>query len=210
MFVKKMVIGYNEFGDKMKSIKHDITSTLIINKSKFITVLTPVSSLDEIKMKLDEIKKTYEGANHYCYAYITENHQKYSDDGEPTSSAGAPILNVLEKEKLTNLLCVVIRYFGGIKLGVGGLVRAYSKSANEALKEAEIIELKKGFLVEITFNYDDTKDIDFILKNAEIINTVYEENVTYQFLISDEQYLVIQSELKALVKEIEIKENVFI
>ena len=108
----------------MKSIQKEITSEIIINKSRFITILTNINDIDKVKEKLEEIKKKYKDATHYCYAYIINNHEKCSDNGEPSGTAGMPILNVLKQNDLTNILCVVIRYFGGIKLGAGGLIRA--------------------------------------------------------------------------------------
>ena len=125
----------------MKSIKEEITNEIIINKSRFITVLTNINDIDKVKEKLENIKKTYKDATHYCFAYIINNHEKCSDDGEPSGTAGMPILNVLKQNNLTNILCVVIRYFGGIKLGAGGLIRAYSTSASEALNKSSMAVL---------------------------------------------------------------------
>ena len=127
----------------MKSIKEEVINEIIINKSKFITVLTNINDINKIKEKLEDIKKTYKDATHYCYAYIINNHEKCSDNGEPSGTAGMPILNVLKQNNLTNILCVVIRYFGGIKLGAGGLIRAYSTSASEALNKANKKEVIK-------------------------------------------------------------------
>ena len=128
----------------MKSIQTEITSEIIINKSRFITILTNINDIDKVKEKLEEIKKKYKDATHYCYAYIINNHEKCSDNGEPSGTAGMPILNVLKQNDLTNILCVVIRYFGGIKLGAGGLIRAYSTSASEALNKAIITNIVNG------------------------------------------------------------------
>ena len=108
-------------------------SVLEIKKSKFIACLFLVTEEDEVDEYLKQIKLDYPGATHYCYAYIIGANQKCSDDHEPHGTAGAPILNVLIKRKLDYVLCVVVRYFGGIKLGAGGLVRAYSNATSQVL-----------------------------------------------------------------------------
>ena len=123
----------------MKSIKEEIISRELINKSKFINYIIPVSSLEETKSKLNELRKLYSDASHHCFAYILGNNQevqKYNDDGEPSKTAGMPILEVLKKHDLTNVLSVTIRYYGGVKLGAGGLTRAYTKSCAESVSKA--------------------------------------------------------------------------
>ena len=113
----------------MKSIKFNIENEFIIKKSKFITKLYFVTSEIEIKNILDENKTEYKDATHICYAYILNNVERFNDDSEPSGTAGMPILNVLKNNNLNNVLCIVIRYFGGIKLGAGGLIRAYCSSS---------------------------------------------------------------------------------
>ena len=149
----------------MKTVKENIENEIIINKSRFITLLIKINNLDEIEKNLKEIKKKYKDATHYCYAYIIGNKEKCSDNGEPSGTAGMPILNVLKQNDLTNILCVVIRYFGGIKLGAGGLIRAYSTSASEALNKTNIVNLIKGYKIVIEFNYDNIKQINYLLKD---------------------------------------------
>ena len=118
--------------------EHD-TAEIIEKKSRFIANIFHVENIEQVEEQLNKIKKQHYSARHNCYAYrIIKNDmiiEKSSDDGEPGGTAGVPILNVLEKEKLTNVLAIVVRYFGGIKLGAGGLVRAYSKSITEALSK---------------------------------------------------------------------------
>ncbi len=194
-----MLFSYNETGDIMKSIKEDITNEIIINRSRFITVLIKINDIDEIKKKLENIKKIYKDATHYCYAYIINNKEKCSDNGEPSGTAGLPILNVLKQNDLTNILCVVIRYFGGIKLGAGGLIRAYSSSTSIALNKANIVNLVNGFTLTIEFPYENLKQIDYLLKN---INTQkdYQTNITYTFNITEEKLKQIENELINLSK----------
>lgn len=180
----------------MKSINKNVVNEIIINKSKFITKLIKINNEDEIKIKLDYIKKEYKDATHYCYAYITGNTKRFNDDGEPGGTAGMPILNVLENNNLTNILCVVIRYFGGIKLGAGGLVRAYTKTVTEALNNTKIIDLADGFSVRLEFDYNKIKIIDNILKDIKINYKEYDENIIYEFLIGKDKFNEIKKELE--------------
>ncbi len=109
-----------------------------INKSRFIAIRKELTSLDEVKPFLLELKKEHKKARHVCYAYVYKNEivsEKCSDDGEPSGTAGYPILNVIKKKNLTNVIVAVVRYFGGIKLGAGGLTRAYTKVTAEVLKD---------------------------------------------------------------------------
>lgn len=190
----------------MKSIQKKITNEIIINKSKFITILTNINDIDKVKEKLENIKKTYKDATHYCFAYIINNHEKCSDNGEPSGTAGMPILNVLKQNNLTNILCVVIRYFGGIKLGAGGLIRAYSSSASEALNKANIVNLIKGYKIIIEFSYNNIKQIDYLLKNIQIKKD-YSNNITYTFNIKEEKLNKIENELSKFSK-IKLKEQI--
>ena len=190
----------------MKSIQKEITSEIIINKSKFITILTNINDIDKVKEKLEEIKKQYKDATHYCYAYIINNHERCSDNGEPSGTAGMPILNVLKQNDLTNILCVVIRYFGGIKLGAGGLIRAYSTSASAALNKAIITNLVNGYNITIEFSYNNLKQIDYLLKNIDIKKD-YQTNIIYTFNITEEKLKQIESELNKLSK-IKLKKQI--
>ncbi len=114
-----------------KLIKNNI---ILIKKSKFLTFLYEIDNLEEIKEILNNLKIEHKKATHICYAYKIGVNAKYFDDGEPAGTAGKPIFNVIEKKNLNNVLIIVIRYFGGIKLGAGGLFRAYSNCASEILK----------------------------------------------------------------------------
>ncbi len=190
----------------MKSIQKEITSEIIINKSRFITILTNINDIDKVKEKLEEIKKKYKDATHYCYAYIINNHERCSDNGEPSGTAGMPILNVLKQNDLTNILCVVIRYFGGIKLGAGGLIRAYSTSASVALNKATITNIVNGYNITIEFSYNNLKQIDYLLKNIDIKKD-YQTNITYNFNITETKFNQIENELTKLSK-IKLKKQI--
>lgn len=185
----------------MKTIKENIENTLIIKNSRFITLLIKVADEKEIPSILKKVKEKYQKANHYCYAYIIDNKTKQSDDKEPSKTAGAPMLNILEKEQLTNIIAVTVRYFGGIKLGTGGLIRAYSSSIKEALEKVEIINLGKAKLVEITINYDMQKQLDYLLKDEKIIEKVWGEQIIYQVLIKEENLDILNDYNYKIIKD---------
>lgn len=170
----------------MYTIKENVKNEIIIKNSKFLCLLKKINTKEEVEKYLEEIKLEYPKATHYCYAYILNELKKSSDDKEPSGTAGLPILNVLEKENLTSILCIVIRYFGGIKLGAGGLVRAYSKSAKHCLEKAQIIELIKGYLLEITIPYEEIKSLEYLTKNQEVVEKKFESQVKYIIKVSKE------------------------
>lgn len=163
----------------MKTIKKDVTSEIVIKNSKFITELIKINDANNIDKVLNKLKEKYKDATHYCYAYIISSIKRFNDDGEPSGTAGMPILNVLEKNNLNNVLCVVIRYFGGIKLGAGGLVRAYTKSVTETIKLCEITELVNGMKIDIEFTHDKIKLVDTIINNLIIENKTFDIKVRY-------------------------------
>lgn len=190
----------------MKSIKNNLKNEIIINKSRFITCIYKVNSINEIDEYLNKIKIEYKDATHYCYAYIIDGINKCSDDNEPSGTAGLPILNVLKNYDLNYILCIVIRYFGGIKLGAGGLVRAYSNSVSKALENEQLYNLVQGKIIKVSFKYDNIKQIDYILKNTNIINKDYSEDITYTTEITNEEYNQIYDTLKN-ISNIEIIEE---
>lgn len=114
-----------------------IENEIIIKKSKFITKLYNINNVEDVKDIIENLKKEYKKATHICFAYSINGQEKAFDDGEPSHTAGLPILNVIHMKKLNNTLIVVIRYFGGVKLGAGPLTRAYSKSASEIVKKLD-------------------------------------------------------------------------
>ena len=159
---------------------------IIINKSKFITNIFYINNLNDINIYLNKIKEKYTDATHHCYAYIINNTKRFNDDGEPNGTAGMPILDCLEKNKLNHTLCIVTRYFGGIKLGAGGLVRAYSNSISNALKNSKFFKLKDGYKIKITFEYNNSKQIDNLVKDYEITKKEYGKVITYELLITND------------------------
>ncbi|MDD6879731.1 MAG: YigZ family protein [bacterium] len=162
----------------MKTIVENVINTYEINKSKFITKIIKVNDIEDVQIELELAKKEYKDATHYCYAYIIDEIKKSSDDNEPSGTAGTPIMDVLNKNNLNYILCIVIRYFGGIKLGSGGLIRAYSTSVSNALKKANFINIKDGYIIKINCEYTNQKQLDYLLKKVKY-NKEYNEKIIY-------------------------------
>ena len=140
-----------------KTIKYKVVSEIMEKKSRFICILNPITNTNEIEEILTNVRKQYPGAKHYCYTYRIRNDgniiEKCSDDGEPNSTAGIPMLNALKRQEIVNILAVVVRYFGGTLLGTDGLVRAYSGAVIQSLALAEIITLEYSWQLRITMDY---------------------------------------------------------
>jgi len=184
----------------MKTIGLNTENTEIINKSKFITFLIKIQDENEAKILINNFKSVYKSATHVCSAYICDNIKRVSDDGEPSGTAGIPILNVLEKNELNHILCVVIRYFGGIKLGAGGLIRAYGGCVRNALEKTDIVELKNGYSVIIRFDYNLEKTINRILLDVPI-EKKYEEKITYKFKVSESGFELLPQNIEIIEKK---------
>lgn len=193
----------------MYLIEKNIENEIIIKNSKFITNLFIVRDINEVNNYLELIKNKYKDANHNCYAYIIDNIKKCSDDKEPSGTAGAPIMNILEKRNINNILVIVTRYFGGIKLGAGGLIRAYSSSVNKALDNVNLINSVKGFNIDIIFNYDNIKYIDYLLKDIKIESKSYDNVIKYNLNVSTKFLNILKdNNIKyEIIKEVYIKEK---
>lgn len=186
-----------------KSIHKEGRDEIIINKSKFIGSACPVETEEEALEFIDRIKKEFKDATHNVYAYVlgeNSNIQRYSDDGEPTGTAGMPVLNVIKQENLKNTAVVVTRYFGGVLLGAGGLVRAYTKGAKIALNSGIIVD--KNLFYDVKFKLDYTllgkMDNELLKNNFIVVEKIYEEQVIFK-LISENENL---EKITALVNEI--------
>ena len=162
---------------------------MIIKNSKFISYIYKVNSLNDIEIIINDIKNKYKDATHICYAYKIDNLIKTNDDNEPTGTAGLPILDVINKNNLNYTIIIVVRYFGGIKLGAGGLLRAYSKGASNVVKLCNLKKLIKGFDITITFGYDNLKNIDYLLKEENIYDKKYHDKIKYSFKTSDKNII---------------------
>ncbi|HIT70414.1 MAG TPA: YigZ family protein [Candidatus Scatovivens faecipullorum] len=176
-----------------KTISNDSEAEIIEKKSKFIANIFYVETREEAEEKIKEIKKKYFDARHNCFAYsiFTKDRiiERFSDDGEPSGTAGAPMLNILSSQNLRNVVVIVTRYFGGILLGTGGLVRAYTGAVQEALKNVEIIEKYLGLEVNLEVNYPNLEKLKYYLKQNEIkiLSSEYLENIKVLVEISEEK-----------------------
>ena len=165
------------------TINENIESEITVKKSKFICNLIKIETQEEAEEQIKKIKKKYHDARHNCVAYrVQENDtiaEKASDDGEPSGTAGGPMLNILQKNNLCNVLVVVTRYFGGILLGTGGLVRAYSDSMQNALKLTEKIEKCIGLEFEAELEYNNLETFKYYCRknNINIVNIQYENTI---------------------------------
>jgi len=167
------------FDDKYKEIKSSTKGIYKEKGSKFIAYSYPVYSEEEVKEKLEEVKKLEHAARHHCYAYILnpdKSVQRANDDGEPSSTAGKPILGQILSNDLTNILIVVARYFGGVKLGVPGLIRSYKTAADEAISKAIIITKTIKEQYEVRFKYSQMNDVMRLVKefDLEVITTDFQ------------------------------------
>ncbi|MCI8411828.1 MAG: YigZ family protein [Clostridia bacterium] len=203
--------------EKFITIKENVQIEIVEKKSKFIANFFYVESAQQVENIIKQTKKKYFDARHNCIAYrIIENGQlieKFSDDGEPSGTAGAPMLNILQKNELVNVLIIVTRYFGGILLGTGGLVRAYSSSLINAIENSEKVLKCIGEELEVTLDYNNFENFKYYCKNNEIniIDVRYTENIVCRIEIEQlkKQKLVSDFETKKIIlkdiKDISIK-----
>ncbi|MCL7762854.1 YigZ family protein [Polaribacter sp. Z014] len=175
--------------DVYKTIEKSSEETLFKEKgSKFFGYAFPVLSEEDVKEHLEDLKKKHHSARHFCYAYqlgIEKIRFRANDDGEPNNSAGLPIYGQIQSFEVTNILIVSVRYFGGTKLGVGGLISAYKTSAQITLEAADILEKTINIYYKLTFEYDMMNAVQRIIKekNIEITNQKLEMNCEYTISI---------------------------
>ena len=175
------------------TIKEDHQIENIINKSHFIAHIRPVQNEEDAKAFINEIKSSHKDATHNCSAYTIGsemNIQKANDDGEPSGTAGVPMLEILKKLEIHNACVVVTRYFGGIKLGGGGLIRAYSGAVRDVIYDIGRVELREAVPVTITISYDLTGKFEYELASAPYMlrNQFYTDKVSYQIDVVKEDY----------------------
>lgn len=166
------------------TIKNQHTYEEIISKSRFITYLFVVNDEAEAKQRIQEIKAKHKDANHNCSAYtIGDQHQiqKANDDGEPSGTAGVPMLEVLKKNDVHNVVAIVTRYFGGIKLGTGGLIRAYQGGVSSAIQSIGKVEIKNALKYNVTMSYENTGKFEHSIasKPFVVLDTIYTDKVSY-------------------------------
>ena len=166
----------------MYHIKNEVISEIEIKKSKFFGILSPASSIEEAREILSDVRKRYPNATHYCTAMILGNIQRSNDDGEPSGTAGLPMLECLRHKELDNVVMIVVRYFGGTLLGTGGLVKAYQQSTLSAIALATLTVPVETGQYEITVPYDLISRVENLLqKQAVIIDRQYHEQITFVY-----------------------------
>ena len=181
--------------------RQEYTFTYEVNKSTFISFLKYIENTTEAKQYINLLKEKYPDATHHVSAFIVGSSGQNggtNDDGEPSGTAGAPIFEVLRKNNLTNIICVVIRYFGGIKLGAGGLVRAYSKAASEVVKIAKLEPIIIYTILKLSFSYPYLNQIEKIIKDFQIIERSFTSNITITIKVPVEKVTMLSSLLNSL------------
>ena len=151
----------------VRTIAADAHHEIEIKKSRFLSTIARVATEADARARLEQIRKQHWDANHHCYAYVLGDRastQKASDDGEPAGTAGVPILEVLKRREVTDTLAIVTRWFGGTKLGAGGLIRAYGQAVSETIDRVGIVERRPFDLVEVAVPYDDAGRIEHALR----------------------------------------------
>lgn len=193
-----------------KTIEKENSAEIVEKKSRFIANIYNVESKEEAEKKIKQIKKKYYDAKHHCFAFsiIEENGitQKSSDDGEPSGTAGAPILNIIKSNNLQNVVIIVTRYFGGILLGTGGLTRAYSEAAGKVVEQSELIQKEPGMEVELEIAYNDNEKFKYYCQknNINIIKIEYTENILYKIELNEKEYKKIEEINKTNNKQLDI------
>ena len=199
--------------DTYKTIKKPSPEVLFKDRgSKFFGYAFPVTTEEEIKEHIDALKKQHHTARHGCYAWQLGKHYEHyraNDDGEPSNSAGMPIYGQLQSFEVTNILVVVVRYFGGTKLGVGGLIQAYKTAAQMALEASKIVELTIDDLYKLQFDYPEMNTVMRIIKEEDltIVNQKLELNCEIQMAVrkkdSEKIFELFENTYKVSIKKIE-------
>lgn len=199
------------------TIKQNIEQETVINKSRFITYLFKVENEDEAKAKIEEIKALHKDATHNCSAYtVGDSHQiqKANDDGEPSGTAGVPMLESLKKNDIHNVVAIVTRYFGGIKLGSGGLIRAYQGRVSEAIQLAGKVIYKNGMIIQVTLPYELSGKFEHAIDDKFIIiNQTYTDKVIYDVqLVSEDkdEFINFVTELTQGLPVIQVKSELML
>ena len=195
----------------MKTIIEAKTAEVTEKKSRFIANIFYVENVTEADEKIKQINKKYYDAKHNCYAYIVDGIEKCSDDGEPSKTAGAPMLDILKKNQFTNVLVIVTRYFGGILLGTGGLVRAYSEATKRVIENSDVVEIVSGERYIIEVSYENVNNVLYWCNklNIKICENVYETSIklTIESTKEDKEKLINNVEVENIKV---VNSNIFI
>jgi len=195
----------------LKTIIEGKKAEVTEKKSRFIANIFYVENVTEADEKIKQINKKYYDAKHNCYAYIVDGIEKCSDDGEPSKTAGAPMLDILKKNQFTNVLVIVTRYFGGILLGTGGLVRAYSEATKRAIENSDVVEIVSGERYIIEVSYENVNNVLYWCNklNIKICENVYETSIklTIESTKEDKEKLINNVEIENIKV---VNSNIFI
>lgn len=191
----------------MYVLKDNLENIIEIKKSKFICKIYKVYSSLEANNILNELRDNFRDATHICYAYKINNIAKFSDDGEPGGTAGLPMMDTIIKKDLDYILVVVIRYFGGIKLGSGGLVRAYASCVSDTISLGKLNILENGYRIKIVTTYDKSKKLDYLIKDLTNVKKEYLKDVTYTFDISKNKLNELSEWNPIIINEVMIEKD---
>lgn len=161
--------------------------TLVRDRSSFIGVLIHVTSLESIKQYLNDIRKQYPKAKHYCYAYILGDKKKCSDDGEPAKTAGRPLLELLEKKEMDETLLIVVRYFGGVLLGASRLMSTYLETGVNVLANADVVTIENKYIYHMSLSYRDFEELKHLSRKLQFSfeNVMYEDRINVDVLAEE-------------------------
>ena len=191
--------------DKYITVFSEVEGGIIEKKSRFIANLFHVEDEKEAKEKINEIKKKHYDAKHHVYAYRIYNDknllEKYSDDGEPAQTAGKPIMDLLKKKDIYNVLIVVTRYFGGILLGTGGLTRAYTQAANVCVENSNVSNMVYSTIIHLCISYEQLDSIKHYCNSIDaiIIDIQYSDNILLQVCVDNSQYDKVKQDINNML-----------
>ena len=192
---------------KILTIKEEYEDKIEVSKSQFYSFLIPLNSEEEVALLIKEKRMQFVKARHVCYAYIFNSNYKYSDDGEPSGTAGKPLYELLNKNNLTNCILIVVRIFGGVLLGAGRLLRAYVESGLNSIKKANKFEIYYEFLIKLEIKLENINVIKgYLVKyKYEIKNVIYDEISTIEFYSSNDVIKELNNNFYGMILQSEIK-----
>ena len=192
---------------KILTIKEEYEDKIEVSKSQFYSFLIPLNSEEEVPLLIKEKRMQFVKARHVCYAYIFNSNYKYSDDGEPSGTAGKPLYELLNKNNLTNCILIVVRIFGGVLLGAGRLLRTYVESGLNSIKKANKFEIYYEFLIKLEIKLENINVIKgYLVKyKYEIKNVIYDEIKTIEFYSSNDVIKELNNNFYGMILQSEIK-----
>ena len=194
---------------KILTIKEEYEDKIEVSKSQFYSFLIPLNSEEEVALLIKEKRMQFVKARHVCYAYIFNSNYKYSDDGEPSGTAGKPLYELLNKNNLTNCILIVVRIFGGVLLGAGRLLRTYVESGLNSIKKANKFEIYYEFLIKLEIKLENINVLKgYLVKyKYEIKNAIYDEISTIEFYSSNDVIKELNNNFYGMILQSEIKKE---